>query len=97
MASLQPNGDNARRPNSVRHPTAPTRIMNDNFASVGKEATREHYEHGCQVIDADKHFKYVICIQVFWPTMSMAIHILSACWLTRDCFGQPEFGTIPQL
>jgi protein SEY1 len=33
--------------------------MNGHFASVGGDATtEEHYEHGIQVIDEEKEFKY---------------------------------------
>lgn len=33
--------------------------MNGHFASVGDEPAKAQYEHGCQVIDEDKLFKYV--------------------------------------
>lgn len=53
---LQVNGHN--RPGNVRHPTAPS-VMNAHFPGVGENASREAYEHGVQVIDEDKVFKYV--------------------------------------
>ena len=55
--SLQVNGQN--RPGNVRHPTAPSIIMNSHFAGVGEDAPEEAYEHGIQVIDEDKVFKCV--------------------------------------
>ena len=59
MASehLTVNGQN--RPGNVRHPTAPSMMMNSHFAGVGENASKEAYEHGIQVIDEDKVFKYV--------------------------------------
>lgn len=33
--------------------------MNGHFSSVGDEPSKAHYEHGIQVIDGDKEFKYV--------------------------------------
>jgi len=33
--------------------------MNGHFASVGDEPSKAHYEHGIQVIDGDKEYKYV--------------------------------------
>ena len=46
------------RPSNARHPTAPS-IMSANGHFAGKEANSEDaYEHGVQVIDGDKHFKY---------------------------------------
>ena len=42
---------------SARHPTAPTVMtMNGHFAT-GEAVSKEQYEHGVQVIDADKNFK----------------------------------------
>lgn len=32
--------------------------MNGHFSSVGDEPSKAHYEHGIQVIDGDKEFKY---------------------------------------
>lgn len=57
MASslLQVNGHG--RPHNVKHPSAPTLMMNSHFANVGENATKEDYEHGIQVIDEDKVFK----------------------------------------
>jgi hypothetical protein len=33
--------------------------MNGHFASVGDEPTKLQYEHGIQVIDGEKEFKFV--------------------------------------
>lgn len=55
---LKANGQ--ARPGNVRHPTAPSMMMNAHFASVGDNAASEAYEHGIQVIDEDKIFKYVL-------------------------------------
>lgn len=57
MATLQVNGS---RPNNVKHPSAPSLMMNAHFAAVGEDASKEAYEHGIQVIDEDKEFKYVL-------------------------------------
>ena len=54
---LKVNGQN--RPGNVRHPTAPSLMMNAHFAGVGENAPRDAYEHGIQVVDEDKVFKYV--------------------------------------
>lgn len=35
--------------------------MNAHFSSVGDEPSKTQYEHGIQVIDGDKEFKYVLC------------------------------------
>lgn len=56
-AQLEVNG--LTRPGAVRHPTAPGNMMNSHFAGVGEDAPNEAYEHGIQVIDEDKVFKYV--------------------------------------
>lgn len=64
MSSPASNGQSARRPSAAaaRYPTAPsvmtTTIMNGHFASVGEHAARQQYEHGIQVINEDKEFKY---------------------------------------
>jgi len=34
--------------------------MNGHFAGVGDAPTKEQYEHGIQVIDEEKEFKYMI-------------------------------------
>jgi hypothetical protein len=40
--------------------SAPGKIMNGHFVGAKDgEATREQYEHGIQVIDEDKVFRYV--------------------------------------
>lgn len=60
-----------RRPSvTTRHPTAPTVLttMNGHFATAGDgAATREQYNHGVQVIDQDKEFKYVKVLAYFIP------------------------------
>ncbi|CAI6328619.1 unnamed protein product [Periconia digitata] len=55
MAQLQVNG-NGSRPTNIKHPSAPSLMMNAHFASVGEDASTEEYEHGIQVIDEDKLF-----------------------------------------
>jgi hypothetical protein len=59
MAS-QTNGHEARRPSAAsRYPTAPSIMtVNGHFAGVGDAPTKEQYEHGIQVIDEEKVFKY---------------------------------------
>ena len=54
--ALQANG-HGRRPSTVKHPSAPSLMMNSHFASVGEAASKEQYEHGIQVIDEEKAFK----------------------------------------
>ncbi|KAF2471393.1 root hair defective 3 GTP-binding protein [Lindgomyces ingoldianus] len=55
MAStLKANGNG--RPSNIKHPSAPSLMMNSHFASVGEDASQEAYEHGIQVIDEDKVF-----------------------------------------
>jgi hypothetical protein len=62
MSSPVPSHDNdsARRPAaSSRFPTAPSVMtMNGHFAAVGDAPTKAQYEHGIQVIDEEKEFKY---------------------------------------
>ncbi|PSN67816.1 root hair defective 3 GTP-binding protein [Corynespora cassiicola Philippines] len=53
-SSLQVNGSS--RPSNVKHPSAPSLMMNAHFAAVGEDAGKEAYEHGIQVIDEDKIF-----------------------------------------
>ncbi|KAL1628986.1 Dynamin-like GTPase that mediates homotypic ER fusion [Diplodia seriata] len=36
----------------------PSVVMNGHFAPVGEKATVEQYDHGVQVIDENKEFKY---------------------------------------
>ena len=49
---------NGRRPSTVKHPSAPSLMMNAHFAAVGDTAaSRDAYAHGIQVIDEDKSFK----------------------------------------
>lgn len=45
------------RPSNVKHPSAPSLMMNAHFAGVGQEAGEKAYEHGIQVIDEGKVFK----------------------------------------
>ncbi len=49
-----------RRPSgAARQFTAPSVMtMNGHFAAVGDTPTKEQYEHGVQVIDQDKNYKY---------------------------------------
>ncbi|KAF2730525.1 GTP-binding protein Sey1 [Polyplosphaeria fusca] len=54
MATLKVNGNG--RPSNVKHPSAPSLMMNSHFASVGENASQEAYEHGIQVIDEEKNF-----------------------------------------
>ena len=56
---LKVNGQG--RPSNVKHHTSPSLMMNAHFAGVGDNADNAAYEHGIQVIDEDKMFKYV-----FW-------------------------------
>ncbi|KAF2640472.1 GTP-binding protein Sey1 [Massarina eburnea CBS 473.64] len=56
MATLQVNGNGNGRPNNIKHPSAPSLMMNAHFASVGDEASRQEYDHGIQVVDEDKVF-----------------------------------------
>jgi len=34
--------------------------MNGHFSAVGDQPANGSYEHGCQVIDEEKEFKYVL-------------------------------------
>ena len=56
--NLKVNGQT--RPSHIKHPTAPSLMVNAHFAGVGENAPKEAYEHGIQVIDEDKMFKYVV-------------------------------------
>jgi len=58
MATLKVNGSG--RPSNIKHPSAPSLMMNAHFAGVGDDASAQDYEHGIQVIDEDKLFKYVV-------------------------------------
>ncbi|ORY18024.1 RHD3/Sey1 [Clohesyomyces aquaticus] len=53
-STLKVNGNG--RPHNIKHPSAPSLMMNAHFASVGEDASQEAYEHGIQVIDEDKVF-----------------------------------------
>lgn len=57
---LKPNGQS--RPSNVKHHTSPSLMMNSHFAGVGDNADKQSYEHGIQVIDEDKMFKYVVSL-----------------------------------
>jgi hypothetical protein len=37
-------------------------MMNSHFAGVGEDVPKEAYEHGIQVVDEDKVFKYVATV-----------------------------------
>ncbi|KAH7089558.1 RHD3/Sey1 [Paraphoma chrysanthemicola] len=56
MASEHLSVNGHGRPGTVRHPTAPSMMMNSHFAGVGDDVSKEAYEHGIQVIDEDKVF-----------------------------------------
>jgi hypothetical protein len=48
-----------RRPSALeRSPTAPSVLSNGHFASIGGDGDTASYEHGVQVIDENKEFKY---------------------------------------
>lgn len=57
----------SERPSGLgRNPTAPPVMANGHFATIGDNAeAAAAYEHGVQVIDGDKEFKYVpsICLR----------------------------------
>ena len=45
-------------------------MMNAHFAGVGENVSKEAYEHGIQVIDEDKIFKYVFtCYRLSFGTV----------------------------
>lgn len=47
------------RPSGLgRTPTAPPVMANGHFATVADQGDAASYEHGVQVIDEDKEFKY---------------------------------------
>lgn len=49
----------AERPSGLaRNPTAPPAMGNGHFATIGDHADQTAYEHGVQVIDENKEFKY---------------------------------------
>lgn len=35
-------------------------VMNGHMAAVGNSSTEKQYEHGIQVIDGDKEFRYIL-------------------------------------
>ena len=57
MASEHLTVNGQTRPGTVRHPTAPSTMMNSHFAGVGEDVDKEAYGHGIQVVDEDKVFK----------------------------------------
>jgi hypothetical protein len=59
---LKVNG--SERPSITQHQSSPSLMMNAHFAGVGENAPKEAYEHGIQVIDEDKMFKYVSILRV---------------------------------
>lgn len=49
----------SERPSGLgRTPTAPPVMANGHFATIGDSSDVTSYEHGVQVIDGDKEFKY---------------------------------------
>ena len=49
----------SERPSGLgRTPTAPPIMANGHFATIGDHADTAAYEHGVQVIDENKEFKY---------------------------------------
>lgn len=59
VASPQRDRRESRPSNNIRHPTAPSVMsVNGHFANMGEKPTKEQYEHGIQVINADQEFKY---------------------------------------
>ena len=59
MADTHLSANGQSRPGTVRHPTAPSMMMNSHFAGVGDNVDKEAYGHGIQVVDEEKVFKYV--------------------------------------
>ena len=57
MASATLKANGTARPSNLKHPSAPSLMMNNHFASVGDNPSKEDYEHGIQVIDENKVFK----------------------------------------
>lgn len=57
------------RPSSLgRSPTAPPIMANGHFAAVGDHGDLAAYEHGVQVVDENKEFKYVCLKDALSPT-----------------------------
>jgi len=49
----------SERPSGLgRNPTAPPIMANGHFSTVGDNGDSASYEHGVQVIDENKEFKY---------------------------------------
>jgi hypothetical protein len=53
-------------------------MMNAHFAGVGENAPTEAYEHGIQVIDEDKMFKYVV-VHYRQPLEEQNANVYSQC------------------
>jgi hypothetical protein len=47
--------------------------MNGHFAGVGDAPTKEQYEHGIQVIDEEKEFKYVAMHKQLAPANNSSV------------------------
>lgn len=63
-STTSPTSASARRPSpGQRSFTAPDKMANGHFASPGQNGTA-NFEHGVQVIDEDKEFKYVACLRL---------------------------------
>lgn len=59
LATSNGNSPSPRRPSAASRATAPSVMtMNGHFAGLGDASTKEQYEHGIQVIDEEKEFKY---------------------------------------
>lgn len=62
---------NGLRPGNIKHPSAPSLMMNAHLPRVGEDAPREAYEHGVQVIDEDKVFK---CVSARCRQLAVRVH-----------------------
>lgn len=56
MASLQVFDGEKRRPSPTHFPSSPSILYTMNGSSTGEKPTKQHFEHGCQVIDENKAF-----------------------------------------
>lgn len=87
MSSPNTNGHERQPSAASRLPTAPSVMtMNGHFASVGEAPTKERYEHGIQIIDEEKEFKYASIHQS--PRES---------GFTDRCLSSPHLNTYLQL
>lgn len=66
-----------RPPGLARNPTAPPVMANGHFAAIGDNNDAASYEHGVQVIDENKEFKYA------HPRQQLAAVLRVAC--TPSC------------